>query len=186
MGRIIYESIRKAQNGDKDCMYALVKQFMPLINGAARRLVRVLPHYEWEDAIADFQLSFIKTVKSMKLERLHGTSDAEMVSYLRIAVRNSFIRKIKNAYNRVQQVSFEDLSEVEMNTAELKNSTKDDYDGLTQEDMKKVLSPDEFFVLNGYAIRNQSIALLAVANGKTRQAVNRTKLKAIQKLRSAW
>lgn len=186
MGRTIYENIVKAQSGDKDCMYALVRQFIPLINGAARRLIRAIPNYEWEDAVSDFQLIFIKTVKSINLNKLRGTSDAEMVTYLRIAIKNSFIRKIKSAYRRLQEISVDDLSEVEINVVELKNSTRDDYTGLTLEDMRKALSPEEFFVLDGYAIKNQSIAFLAVATGKSRQAINRTKLKAIQKLRSAW
>lgn len=70
----IFEKVQRAQDGDKEQMYALILQFSPLITKYARKL-------NIEDGNSIMTLAFIETVKTINLSRLREPNDGIVVNY---------------------------------------------------------------------------------------------------------
>lgn len=67
-----------------------------------------------------------------------------------------------------------------------KTSTCDQYDQLTLQDLHKVLNEYEFAIVYAIYFEQRSVAEVARQKHKTRQAINQTKIKALQKIKEAW
>lgn len=67
-----------------------------------------------------------------------------------------------------------------------KTNTCDQYDQLTLQDLRKVLNKYEFAIIYAIYFEQQSVAEVARQKHKTRQAINQTKIKALQKLKETW
>ena len=65
---MLYETIDRAQNGDKEAMQKLVDQFTPLMRNRANKL-------GYEDAYENIRLYFIELIYFMKLEKIRLKED---------------------------------------------------------------------------------------------------------------
>ena len=91
------------------------------------------------------------------------------------------------AEKKEQHVSFiEDVAVPQAIEYEQKTSTRDQYDQLIIHDLRKILNENELEIIYALYFGQQTVSEIAQRKNKTRQAVNQTKIKALQKLKTAW
>lgn len=179
MSAEIYKHIAAYQNGDSDAALALVEKFKPLIKRYTFFLHR-------EDGFEDLQCYLLSMLKTWDTRRLSSTDDGTMIRYIANSVRNEFIA-ISKQKEKEQHVSFiEDVAVPQAIEYEQKTSTRDQYDQLIIHDLRKILNENELEIIYALYFGQQTVSEIAQRKSKTRQAVNQTKIKALQKLKAAW
>ena len=84
---MLYETIDRAQNGDKEAMQKLVDQFTPLMRNRANKL-------GYEDAYENIRLYFIELIYFMKLEKIRLKEDGGITSYINASVDNFYNKEM--------------------------------------------------------------------------------------------
>lgn len=185
MNHQLYNLIFAAQQGSESDLLCLLEKFQPLLKKSASSL-SASHLVDQEDAYADLQIEFILLIRRINLKKLTCTDDGVLVSYIKLS-----IDRVKSSYFQTlargnAMVCWDDLSPAESRKAEYQNSQKDTHKTLLFEDMKKILSPKEYTVICEFYIQDKTIEEIAACFGVSRQALNKTKLRALEKLRKAF
>lgn len=175
----IYKQILAYQGGDTNAALELVEKFKPLIKRYAFFLHR-------EDGFEDLQCFLLSMLKTWDMSRLSSTDDATIIRYIANSVKNEYIALSKNRAKERGTSYLEDATVQQVIEYEQKTSTWDQYSQLTLQDLHKVLNEYEFAILYALYFEQQSVAEVAQQKHKTRQAINQTKIKALQKLKETW
>lgn len=165
--------LKNAQSHDKDAMEKLIQHFYPLFKKYSIKL-------NYEDAYEDMILWFIELVKSKKLEMLQ---EEVIVSYIHVCVVNYYDKKIEKVIKEKREVIFSDLSEEQIYFMEVKMAKGDTQDIFWELNMVEVLNDNELHILHLVFNEGYSTAEIARKLGKTRQAINQQKKRALHKLK---
>ncbi len=179
MSTEIYKQILAYQGGDANAALELVEKFRPLIKRYAFFLHR-------EDSFEDLQCFLLSMLKTWDMSRLSSTDDATVIRYIANSVKNEYIALSKNRAKERGTSYLEDATVQQVIEYEQKTSTWDQYSQLTLQDLHKVLNEYEFAILYALYFEQRSVAEVAQQKHKTRQAINQTKIKALQKLKETW
>ena len=179
MSAEIHKQILAYQGGDSNAALMLVEKFRPLIKRYAFFLHR-------EDGFEDLQCFLLSMLKTWDMSRLSSTDDATVIRYIANSVKNEYIALSKNRAKERGTSYLEDATVQQVIEYEQKTSTWDQYSQLTLQDLHKVLNEYEFAILYALYFEQRSVAEVAQQKHKTRQAINQTKIKALQKLKETW
>ena len=174
MENSLLNKIIEAQNDHEEKLTVLIEDFTPLLKKYASRM-------NYEDAFADLRLEFIEIILGIDPKRFVSYKEAQMLSYIKISVRNAYIRLSKIKCER-EKNSFlvEDIRD------EIEKSQTDNYERIFLYDIKKYLSDSEFDVIYKHFFCGITINDIALLRGVSRQAVNQIKTRAINKLSKAF
>ena len=179
MSAEIHDKILAYQDGDTNAALELIEKFKPLIKRYAFFLHR-------EDSFEDLQCFLLSMLKTWDTSRLSSTDDATVTRYIANSVRNEYIALSKQKAKEQNTSYIEDATVPQAIEYEQKTNTYDQYNQLTLQDLRKVLNEYEFAIVYAIYFEQQSVAGVARQKHKTRQAINQTKIKALQKLKEAW
>lgn len=143
-------------------------------------------HAYWlhtEDAYEELQCGLLEALKSLRLDRLSSVSQGVMVRYIQKIIRSQYIRLSKQRNKIGSEILLDDLNTRDTLQYIQRCSNADDYSHLLFSDARKILTSTEYRVIWLLYHENRSAAEAARALGKTRQAVNQVKQRALKKLR---
>ena len=162
-----------AQENDKEAMQELIRRFHPLFRKYANKL-------EYEDAYEDIILWFIELVKSGKLSALQ---EEVIASYIQVSVCNYFSKKIEKIIHSKKEIIMSALSEEYCYILEIKMSGEDPENFFLEMAIDEVLNEGEYRILQLVFIYGYSSAEIAGMSGRSRQAVNQQKKRALKKIK---
>ncbi len=171
MEKYIYEKIIKAKNGDENCLEEIIKIFWPLISKYSRLL-------DGEDTKQDLSLHLIEVINKLPVEKDNFNKDKFIVGYISKSIRNEYIRlsKLKNKkYNNETQLNLD--IEIEYRKSD------SDFEVL---DLFNKLSRKEANIMKLIYINKLSVSEVAESMKISRQAVNQSKNRALNKIRSTY
>ena len=149
-----------------------------------QRFERLLRKYarllNYEDAYSDLVAFFLELLLSDNIKKLEGKPDAVIVNYIDTAVKNEYIKLSKLAKRKY--VLYSELDDQERFAVETHYTYRQPEQLSWTIDSKK-LTNWEKYVLKMIFECGLTIQEIAELSGKSRQAINQTKLKALAKLR---
>ena len=166
--------IKKAQKETKN-MEELINKFSPLIWHFASRLP-----YDRQDATQDMVLSFLQIIHAIQLDELYEQNDLVLLAYLKKAMSNHYINllgKYSKTSNQLLSLEDQDIQIAIENDFEMEIEIRRLTEHLS-EIQRQVISLKYWY---GY-----SEVDIAQMLHITRQAVNRTKNRAINELRKLY
>ena len=173
--------IKKAQRGEKSAMEELLNRFQPLF-------LKYGFKFGSEDVVQELKLFFLKMIIQMKLSSLRNTDDPTLIKYIQRSLSRKQIALSKAQYRLSErEIPILDYHEHLSSKLEKLLSINDIYfesekifallnEHLTQAEQK---------VLIHIILKDETVSTTAIQLGISRQAVNRTKLRAFKKLRKA-
>lgn len=167
--------IVQLQKGYKEAALALINKFHPLLKKYAFKL-------RYEDAYDDLLVDFIEILNRIRLDRIRDTSEGVLISYICKSIRGSYIKRLITLKRLRNFVPYSDLSESELYYAETLSSASDSHLRLELTGIDQVLTESELSVVKMIYLLGYTVAETASLHGITRQAVNKTKKRALQKL----
>lgn len=170
----LYTCIQDIQNGDREQALALLEKFSPLLKKYAFFM-------QSEDALPDFQCFLPAFSKNLQLDKLTMSTDGAIISYINKAIYHHYIALSKEKRHQLPTVSIEiqtDYDPLQFDTA---FSESDTYNNLLLLDLKRA-----YHVIYDHYFRQYSIQEIATSDNKSRQAVNKCKKTALEKLRHYW
>lgn len=172
----MYNLMCEAQKDDKDAMMELITRFQPLLRKYANKL-------RYEDAYEDVVLYFIQLVKSINLDRLESHNDEVVVSYINVSIRNFYNKQIVKFIESKKEIILSDLTEEQLYYVEAQSAENDKTNILIEFNMDDLLNEKERQLIWLIYVEGYSTAEIARQWGKSRQAVNQLKQRAINKLK---
>ena len=174
--RILINDMISYQKGNKAVGDEIVCRFSPLLKRYASLL-----HYE--DAFYDLQLYFIEFMYSQAIENKFD-NDYCLLAYLKKSIRNAYIQisqrmQVQNTTLRF----YNQLSDEEIHSIETDNAAYDDYFSSEYDFINNLLTEKERITIYRLYIMDYSVAEVAKMDNTTRQTANRTKNRALNKLR---
>ena len=85
MENSLLNKIIEAQNDHEEKLTVLIEDFTPILKKYASRM-------NYEDAFADLRLEFIEIILGIDPKRFVSYKEAQMLSYIKISVRNAYIK----------------------------------------------------------------------------------------------
>ena len=177
----LYSIIESCQNGNTEDLLKILQKFDCLMKYYSKKF-----DYDREDAYADLRLELIAMLKHIDLSKLSCHEDGVIVQYIQRTIRNRYIAISKKRSSLRRCTSIDDLNEYDKAHYEMKSSTSDVYDMILYHDLYQILNQNELFILDELYIKGRSVSEIALNLKKSRQAVNQTKNRALEKLRSKW
>ena len=163
--------VEKAKRNTGD-MELLIERFTPLIRHLAHRLP-----YEYQDAEQDMKLTFLQLIHKIKLEEMHSREDKCLLSYISAAMKNRCFH-LRNKYYR--EKSCEQLLD---DTVSLPQDDDILFEEMIElEQFCSFLTKLQKQILIAEYVYGYSDAEFSRKLHTTRQAVNRTKNRAIDML----
>ena len=114
------------------------------------------------------------------------STDGAIISYINKAIYHHYIALSKAKRHQLPTVSIEiqtDYDPLQFDTA---FSESDTYNNLLLLDLKRALSAEEYHIIYDHYFRQYSIQEIATRDKKSRQAINKSKKIALEKLRRYW
>lgn len=176
----LINKIALAKNSNNDLLTQLIKDFYPINKKYATLL-------GYEDALQDLQLDFIKLIRNFPVDTFYPKEDKWVLSFISKSVYNSYIKRSKAicAYRKHFVVS-SSLSIDEINFLDKIACTQESYNNITLKEIKQILSKQQFKIIYYLYFLNQTAKEIGQAMGISRQAVHKTKSRALKKLRKVW
>lgn len=174
---MVYKLIQKTKTGDQISSVYLVDKFNPLLKKYASKL-------GYEDAYNDLILDFIELIKNFNISKLRDKSDGNIIAYLHVSIQHNYIKRLRNLIQLRCIIPFSELSEGQANCVQKITQTKDSHIGLQISDLKNILSQHELLIV--YMVYYLGYSSQEIANIKkvSRQSVNQTKIRAINKIKT--
>ena len=172
----LYTCIQDIQNGDREQALALLEKFSPLLKKYAFFL-------QSEDALQDFQCFLLAFAKNLQLNELTISTDGAIISYINKAIYHHYIALSKGNRHKIPTVSIEDKSDFDSLQFDSNFGESDTYSNLLLMDLQRALTADEYHVIYDHFFRQDSIQAIAARDKKSRQAINKCKKIALEKLR---
>lgn len=177
---MLKDIILNAQAGNDDSILIIVDKFNPLLKKYSYKL-------SYDDAYNDLLADFLDLIKNIDMSRLRHNCEGVIVSYICKSVYSSYINKSKTNCKYFQStIPFSGLNENQKYYAELSLSTVDRDDALLVSSLNEILNQHEFCIIYKIYFLGYSSADIAKSSGTSRQAVNQTKRRALEKLRKAF
>ncbi|MEA4894687.1 MAG: sigma-70 family RNA polymerase sigma factor [Oscillospiraceae bacterium] len=176
---MISEIIAKSQEGDNDATLFLVNRFNPLLKKYSRMLY-------YEDAYNDLLVDFLEMTKSMQINRIYRNEDAGVVSYIATSIHNSYIKRLIQIKHYHAIILYSDLTEDEQFHIESICSTVDKYSEYDYSTIKNILTESEMSIITSIYFMGYTVAETSHFYGISRQAINQTKLRALEKLKKLY
>ena len=176
----IAEKIKAAQNGNKDSIIDLMNMFQPLLRNLAT-------HLNYEDAINDLELEFIQLIKTIKLSLLRSCDDGSIIRYIQQSLKYKSYQ-LSNTHRAKMRTEIPhcSYSEEQLFAIENQNAICDDYGSLLLSEAKMVLTKKEYEIIKKHIIDDVPVEQLAQKMGTSRQAINQSKNRALNKLRTLY
>ncbi len=171
MNNSLYETIKKIQSGDTEKIVDIITRFDPTIKKYSKRL-------NYEEAETDLIIAFIEMLKAMNLNNFDKQNEGTLVNYIYNNIKNKHIDLFrKYIKNRKEEVEINlDIIEV-IEDCNIEES-------IFIEDLLNKLPESQKIIIKEKYIKDHSDIQIAKALNKTRQAVNKTKNKALKTLRN--
>lgn len=173
---MVCKLVAKAQQGDEGAMLELVRRFQPLLRKYAKKL-------KYDDAYGDCLLFFIELVKGMNLKRLNDNRDQTAVSYIKVSVKNFYVKKSYKIMEQGREITFSELTEEQRYGIEEKMAGVDEIDFMVEFGLDKLLNEQERNVISLVYVQGYTTAEIARKYHKSRQAVNQLKRRTLCKLK---
>lgn len=174
----LIQLITKVQNKNKKSMMELIEKFNPL-------LYKFTYHLGYDDAYQDLLVGFIELINNLNLGNLKNTGDCFLLSYIKNSVYRNYISlskikcKFKNTHILMCQLSDFQTQAIVENAG----CMKDSYSQITLQDINSILTEKEFDIINFIFFYGYDVQQISNKMGISRQAVNQTKKRALDKLR---
>lgn len=174
---MIADLINQSQKGNNEATLSLIENFNPILKKYAYKLF-------YEDAYSDLLIDFIELLHNIRLNLIYDKSEGSLVSYLVTSIRRSYIKRLIGLEKNQRFVRYSDLSEGEVYYVEAAASTYDNYFAFELLDLKHILTNSESRVVNMIYLSCYTVPEIAGILGISRQAVNQTKKRALNKLKN--
>lgn len=175
MGQRIHDLIFLIQKGDNNALINLLAKFEPLLKSTAYYLNK-------EDGYEELTAFLVELLKTHNFSTIISTSDDKYVSYIVKSVKN-YSYKLRNkksiCFEFIDNISSDDFA----STHQI--AIHDCYERILLEDCKKILTLREFEVIYYIYFLHEPICFITKKLKVSRQTVNTTKLRALQKLKSS-
>ncbi|WP_291579855.1 RNA polymerase sigma factor [Clostridium sp. UBA6640] len=171
MNESLFQLIENSQKGDKISLLLIIEKFSPSIKKFSRKL-------GYDGADTDLIISFIKTIKELKLTDINLENEGTLVNYLYNSIKFKYIdlmRKYLRMFKRETELNLEIIES---------KYTYEIEDNIYVEDLLRTLSRMQRIILEERYIKNYSDIEIANKLNISRQAVNKTKNKALENLRT--
>ena len=172
----ISEQIQTIQKGDESLLQNFLNQFLPLLKKYAYKLA-------YPEALDDLQYHFIHLLLTINCDGFIDKDDIYILSYIRKTIHNRYIFLSKQQDKLRKTVFIDDLSESESLQMEHQNSTQDNYSKLFWDEIKSILNSHEYEIISLHYKFGFSIAEISRILHCSRQSINQTKNRALQKLK---
>ncbi|MFB1083505.1 sigma factor-like helix-turn-helix DNA-binding protein [Jeotgalibacillus sp. JSM ZJ347] len=170
MQKNLYEIAVKMRTGGERESLKLLSTFDPVIHKYGRLL-------NGEDTKQDLKLHLLKTARKMPLEQFEEKNNKVIFSYLAKSLKYEFIRLSKKNSKKIE---IEKAFEVKNVAGEAMNSE------IELLEMMEVLTAQESFVIECIYVNDLSTTELAHYMKISRQAVNQTKNRALEKIKCLY
>lgn len=172
---MINEQIAELPN-EESCL-ALLHAFDKLLRKYARLL-------NYEDAYEELRLFFFELIYDMKIRGVGGENDGAIVNYITTAIKNQYIFLSKKR-RREECTSFSEMSEEQIAFIERATATYSCGQISDYFPSKDKLTKHETEILYLLLVYGYSVNEIAHIYKTSRQAVNKSKLRALNKIRKA-
>ncbi|MFT5875985.1 MAG: RNA polymerase sigma factor (sigma-70 family) [Clostridium sp.] len=171
MDASLYEMIKHVEDGDMESFVSIKEKFDPLIKKFSRKL-------NYEEAETDLIISLINIVTNINLNNFNQEGEGALVNYIYSAIKHKHI----DLYRMYVQKRRED---VEINLEILQDTSNFNIDEkIFIETLLNRLSPIQKTILEEKFIKDHSDVEIATKLHISRQAVNKTKKRALENLRN--
>ena len=168
--------VKSAQSGDKNAMLKLISQFKPLLKKYSYFL-------NTDDAIQDLTAFFIELLYKIPLSLLQDENEGKLITYIEKSVKRQYIYLSKKRNRSDREVIFSDLSEKQNYIVECELSDNTTYNEEILDLLKRTLGSKEYLIIYELFFTRRSVTELSELLGISRQAVNQTKKRALQRLK---
>ena len=174
--RLLVEQIERVKAGDEQGVLFIAEHFKPLLKKYARKLKG------YDDTYEDLKYTLVKVILT-NLTKGTFVNDGAVKSYIRAVIENAYKEALDKIIRTVPTDSFCGMSEEQLYLIEGLNPHFDDYSNIHLSTLKGALTEKEFGMLFRHYIQDISISEIAEQDGITRQTANKTKIRAISKLK---
>ena len=172
------QMIERSQNGDEESTMKLVERFSPLLRKYARKA-------DVEDSFEELQCRFLELLAAIDIRKLNCRTDSVIIQYINQTLFHQYIAISKKSKTPVYAY-IDDLSDYNPLEHDIRLSEVDEYLSLLLIDMQRTLTMVEYRTLFSLYILQYSVSETSNKLGISRQAVNQTKKRALQKLKCTW
>lgn len=167
----LYQRIRKCKNNDKEELSSLINEFDRVISKYSRKLA-------YEDAKHDMIIEFIQIINKIPIDDIKFKKDEKYImSYITTSLKNNFL-KLKSKHYKYSELKI--LDELDLI---LEGEDDENINDCIVYDYFKALSTKERKVVEEIVFNCKSIKEISEYLHISRQAVNKIKIKAFDKLR---
>lgn len=162
--------IQSKEQGYKNAILKLIKQFQPLIKKYSYLLY-------YEDSQSELTLTFIETLYKIPIDNPNFKQDQYIISYISKSIRNNYIyllQKRNQLYYYECPINLEIMGDLYQENVE---------DKLFINDLLLLLTEREKEIINLKYFKEYSDIEISKKIGISRQAVNKTKNRALKKMR---
>lgn len=156
---------RLASAGCEDALLTLLDRFSPLFKKYARK-------FEYEDTYSELQLHFIHLIKHFP-PQTENWNDGQTVAYLAKSIRSAYIKLSRQ--NNFREDNLLEFNPEIMDRPDQQNAEQT----IILQNVFTFLTNAQKEVLLLHYIEGYSIQEIAQLQGKTRQAINKTKNQAL-------
>lgn len=169
MGKGIYDDIIKAKSRNYDSIERIINCFEPQINKYSRLL-------NGEDTKQELIIYLIKIIDTIPINEDCIWHDKAILSYISKSVKNEYIKLSKRDHN-IKKVELDLCNELENEYFE------EDFSFI---ELFKELTEKESYIIKLIYIYGFSVVEIAESMRITRQAVNKSKNRALKKLKKVY
>lgn len=169
----------EAQHGDKESTLFLINKFEPILKRCASSIKR-------EDAYNDLVVFFISAIQTLNWEGIKNKEDSGLVKYLCAIVVHEYVRISKKQRTYEQNTYL--LEDVDESAYSFTNRFASEtlHDVLFYYDLSIILTEAEVEVVNLHYFSGFSIQEIADMRKTSRQAVNKIRTRALNKLKTNY
>jgi len=166
----LYDLLERAKNNDKDASYEIIKDF----GGTLKKLSNSL-HYE--EAETDLIIELLKLIQSIDIRKFRDSSHKQIAKYIHMHLKKRALNLLRNKEKRIGdfvEIDYDILADT--NTADIESTV------LTSILIESLVKQQQDVIIMKF-IHGFSEKDIAKILGISRQAVNRTKNRALENLR---
>jgi hypothetical protein len=171
--RVIVEYIERVKAGDKQGVICIVERFERLLKRCARQLKG------YDDGYGDLRFKLIEIILRY-LTTMDFVNDGAVISYVAKSLSHEYSRISEKLQATLPTLSFSEYPESQLDEAVW---YFDDYSDIHLSALKSALTEKEFWVFYRHYIHGIPISSIALQDGIARQTVNRTKNRALDKVK---
>jgi RNA polymerase sigma factor (sigma-70 family) len=172
-GNCIFDSVKEIQTRGKNYKYTmiqLIEQFEPLIKKYSNLL-------SYEDSQSELTLAFIETIYKIPTHNAKFKQDKYIISYINKSIKNTYILLSKN---RNKKYYYESPINLDITEASYQLNIEDK---LFVDELLALLTEKEKEIIILKYFKEYSDMEISKKFGISRQAVNKTKNRAIKKMK---